>query len=197
MAVILLIAVVAGYLTGGRLRNLARLRMRGVALLGAALVIAVAAKLVSGNALRTGPFAIAAIVVSLALVGAFLAINIARAQGGLRVAVVLMTLGWLLNAAAIIVNGHMASPAAVLTGHHSAVNTWIGPHLAEHDVLGPNTRLPWLSDAMVVHVPGYLISLSLGDLILAAGVVVFIVQGMRPADDSTKGHVASRWTAHP
>jgi hypothetical protein len=50
---------------------------------------------------------------------------------------------------------------------------------------------------MILHVPGYLISLSPGDLILAAGVVLFIVQGMRPADDATKGRVVSRWTAHP
>ena len=196
MTVILLIAVVAGYLTGGRLRNLAHLRMRGVALLVAAMVVAVAAKLVPVDALRPGPFA-TVVVVSLALVGAFLALNIARTRGALRVALVLMGLGWLLNAAAIIVNGHMASPAAVLTGHHSSVNTWIGPHLAAHAVLDVNTRLPWLSDAMILHVPGYLISLSPGDLILAAGVVIFIVQGMRRADDATKGQVARRWTAHP
>jgi hypothetical protein len=196
MTVILLIAVVAGYLARGRLRNLAHLRMRGVALLVAAMVVAVATKLVPVDVLRPGPFA-TAVVVSLALVGAFLALNVARTRGALRVALVLMGLGWLLNATAIIVNGHMASPAAVLTGHHSSVNTWIGPHLAEHAVLNANTHLPWLSDAMTLHVPGYLISLSPGDLVVAAGVVLFIVQGMRRADDATKGQVASHWTAHP
>jgi hypothetical protein len=107
------------------------------------------------------------------------------------------TLGWLLNAAAIMANGHMAAPAAVLAGHHSSVNTWIGPHLAAHSARDANTRLPWLSDALVVHVPGYLISISLGDIILAAGVALFLVQAMRGADHASHKKLVSRWTARP
>jgi len=197
MTVILLISVLTGYLTGGRLRNLTHLRLRGVALLAAAVATSIVAKILPGNALHTGPIATAVLTVSLALVGAFLTLNVVRTRGGLRVALVLMGLGWLLNTAAIIANGHMASPAAVLAGHHSSVNTWIGPHLAEHGVLDAHTRLPWLSDAMVMRVPGYLISVSLGDLILAAGVVFFFVQAMRDAEPATKVKGASRWTAHP
>lgn len=131
------------------------------------------------------------------LVGAFLTLNVVRTHGGLRLALVAMAVGWLLNTAAIIANGHMASPAGVLAGPRSPVNTWIGPHLAEHSVLGSHTRLPWLADAMVVHVPGYLISISLGDLVLATGVVLFVVEAMRTGGRVTKEQVASRWSAHP
>jgi hypothetical protein len=46
--------------------------------------------------------------------------------------------------------------------------TVVGPHAAAHTVLDSSTRLPWLADAIVVRPPGYLVSLSIGDLVLAA-----------------------------
>jgi hypothetical protein len=52
--------------------------------------------------------------------------------------------------------------------------------------LDSTTRLPWLADAIVLRLPGYLVSISIGDLVLAAGVAVFFVVGMRTAASSTE-----------
>ena len=46
-------------------------------------------------------------------------------------------------------------------------------------MLDSSTTLPWLADAIVVRPPGYEVPLSIGDLVLAGGVVLFFVTAMR------------------
>jgi hypothetical protein len=174
VTVVLLLAVIAGYLAGGRLGNLAHLQLRGVVL----LVAAVCAPLLAGWLLGTGSATTGA-ALALLLVAGFLALNARTGRRGLRVALGLMGAGFLLNAVVVLANGGMPSPPEVLAGPTSAVNTWIGPHAAGHTVLDGSSRLPWLADAIVVRPPGYAVSLSVGDLVLAAGVIAFFVVAMR------------------
>lgn len=177
MFVVLAVSVAAGYLAGGRLGNLAALRLRGLPL----LLAAVCAPLVGGW-LGGSASASAGTALGLLLVAGFLAVNVRERHGGLRAALVLMTVGWLLNSVAVLANGGMPSPPEVLAGSTSAVNTVVGPHAATHTVLDSSTKLPWLADAIVVRPPGYLVSVSIGDLVLATGVVLFFVTAMRSGE---------------
>ncbi len=177
MFVVLVVSVAVGYLAGGRLGNLAALRLRSLPLLLAALFAPLLGGWLGGRAAASAGSAL-----GLLLVAGFLAVNVRERHGGLRAALVLMTVGWMLNTVAVLANGGMPSPPEVLAGPTSAVNTFIGPHAAAHTVLDSSTRLPWLADAIVVRPPAYLVSLSIGDLLLAAGVVLFFVTAMRSGD---------------
>jgi hypothetical protein len=174
VTVVLLASVLAGYLAGGRLGNLANLRLRGLALLLAAVCAPIVAGWLGGSRAESTGTAL-----GLLLVAGFLAVNLRTWHGGLRAALVLMAVGWSLNSVVVLANGGMPSPAEVLAGPESALNTVVGPHAAAHTVLDSSTRLPWLADAIVVRPPGYAVSLSVGDLILAAGVMTFFVVAMR------------------
>jgi hypothetical protein len=101
-----------------------------------------------------------------------------------------MGAGWLLNAVVVLANGGMPSPPEVLAGPTAPINTWVGPHAADHTVLDGGTRLPWLADAIVVRPPGYEVSLSVGDLVLAAGVIAFFVVAMRTREPAPAPAVA-------
>ena len=177
MFLVLAVSVAAGCLAGGRLGNLAALRLRGLPLLLAAVCAPLAGGWLGGSTAASAGTAL-----GLLLVAGFLAVNVRERHGGLRAALVLMAVGWLLNSVAVLANSGMPSPPEVLAGPTSAVNTVVGPHAAAHTVLDSSTRLPWLADAIVVRPPGYLVSLSIGDLVLAAGVVLFFVTAMRAGD---------------
>jgi 2-methylcitrate dehydratase PrpD len=174
VTVVLLASVIAGYLAGGRIGNLANLHLRGLPLLlGAVCAPLVAAWITGGRAATTGT------ALGLLLVAGFLGLNVRERRGTLRTALVVMAVGWCLNSVAVLANGGMPSPPEVLAGPESSITTFVGPHAATHTLLDSSTRLPWLADAIVVRPPGYAVSLSIGDLVLAAGVVMFFLTAMR------------------
>jgi hypothetical protein len=173
MVIVLVVAVTAGYLVGGRLHRLADLRFRGSWL----LLLAVAfAPLGFGGGGRAGT--VATVAAGLLLLG-FLIVNVVAQRSGLRAAFALMAAGWLLNLTVITANGAMPTPARVLAGPEWWPNVWLTPHLAEHAPIDSTTRLVWLADSIELRLPHVLVPVSAGDLLLFAGVIALVVTAMR------------------
>jgi hypothetical protein len=172
MVIVIVAAVTAGYLAGGRLYRLADLRFRGSWL----LLLAVAfVPLGFGGGGRAGTAATVA--AGLLLLGFLLVlVNVAAQRGGVRAAFALMAAGWLLNLTVITANGAMPTPARVLAGPEWWPNVWLAPHLAEHAPIDATTRL---ADSIELRLPHVLVPVSAGDLLLFAGVIVLVVTAMR------------------
>jgi hypothetical protein len=120
MVIVVVVAVTAGYLAGGRLHRLADLRFRGSWLL---LVAVASAPLGFGGGGRAGT--VATVAAGLLLLG-FLIVNVVAQRSGVRAAFALMAAGWLLNLTVITANGAMPTPARVLAGPE-----WVAERLAD------------------------------------------------------------------
>jgi hypothetical protein len=173
MVIVVVVAVTAGYLVGGRLHRLADLRFRGSWLLLLAMAVA---PLGFGGGGRAGT--LATVATGLLLLG-FLLVNVVAQRSGVRAAFALMAAGWLLNLTVITANGAMPTPARVLAGPEWWPNVWLSPHLAEHAPIGSTTRLVWLADSIELRLPHVLVPVSAGDLLLFAGVIALVVTAMR------------------
>jgi hypothetical protein len=171
--------VLVGYLTGGRLRGVANLRLRAGWLVWLAVVLVLLAHLPwgGGSVARESSMTVQ---VS-ATVGGFLIVNAFLQRSGIRVALVLMAVGWLLNFAVVAANGAMPVPADLLD--RSASSTRLAglavAHLDPHVPISSSTELPWLGDALRVQVPGWIVPLSVGDVLLFVGTIVLVVLAMR------------------
>jgi hypothetical protein len=174
LAVILLVGAAGlGLARGGSLAALADLPIRGARL----VVIAVIAQLIgAGLARLTGlsGFYGAGLVIS-ALAGFAFCLRNRRLAG-----VPLVTLGLLLNAFVVLVNGAMpvSVPAAARAGvpiHQIATG---GD--ARHSIATANTTLRRLGDVIPVPLPVRPEVVSPGDVLIAAGLGEFVLLGMRP-----------------
>lgn len=157
----LLLAVTVGYATGGRISRLSSLHVRGLWLAPAA----VAAQLLIGVTPSTA--ALPLLLLSQMLLLAFLLAN--RGQPG----VALIALGIALNALVIDLNGAMpvSADALRMLGGEPAVDP------GKHRLLQDGDRLAFLAD--VIPFPPLRTVLSIGDLVLAAGVAWLTAAGMR------------------
>lgn len=167
-------AVVVGWLRGGTLRHLAAIELRGAWLLG----LSVAAQLALWLATRladAGPaLAVPLLGLSQAALLAFLWAN--RLQPGIALAF----LGFALNATVILANGGMPVERAALAAVSSGpVDITPG----KHRFLQPGDRLPWLAD--VIALPPLKTVVSVGDIVLAAGVGVLVTARMQPSRRAT------------
>jgi hypothetical protein len=172
VGITLLVAVAAGWLGGGRLRNLAAIRVVALPLAFGSAACVVAARF-AGGALGT-----ALQVSGIAAVGAFLAVNATRLRGCLRAGLAILAVGWLLNAAVIISNGGMplSLGAYAASGQTDVPTPGEGGFFAI-DVAGAHTTLRPLGD--VIPIAPLRTVASPGDLVLALGVVIVITAGMR------------------
>ena len=175
------LAVCVGYLAGGSLRSLTRVRLRAGGLLVVALVLQVTLRLVPPtwqNALLVGSYT---------LVGLWFLLN-ARRSRGVRVGIGLLALGYVMNLAAILPNGGMPVSGDAL--HHldaPADPDRFAGNIAKH-VEDDGARLSVLGDAVPVPSMGAVV--SVGDLSMLLGTIVTIATGMRtgaarPADHRT------------
>ena len=161
MIFILLIAVVAavyGLVRGGSLDTLAATHFRFVWVLIAGLVMQLGFDIWNPEWLtETGDLAV--LIGSNIAVAVFLLLN--RQLPGMWLA----ALGLLLNALVIGANQGMpvSREAAELAGFSEVPALGI-----KHEVLHPDTVFPWLAD--VIPLPGLTKILSIGDVILAAGI---------------------------
>lgn len=181
LASALILAIVIGYLMGGRLRNLEALSLRvwPLALVGLALQFLP----VSGNALRS--FGFGALMASFAMLIAFAAIN--RRVGGMP----LVIAGLLLNCLVIGVNHGMpvTRGALVRSGQSTLLNYLIEHGGAKHHLATDNDHLLRLADSIGIPQPiGQVV--SVGDVLVYAGIIWIIAVAMRR--DS-----AARETARP
>lgn len=165
--IVLVLGVLVGYALGGRLRHLGDLSLRGVWLLLVGLGLQLA--LTGGVALGVdvGTWAAPTMGASLLAVAAFMLGNV-RVPG-----MALIGAGVLLNAIVIIANGGMpVSPTAL-----EAIGSDATIDPGKHRLLEPGDPFAILAD--IIPVAALRSVLSIGDVVLAAGVGLTIVATMR------------------
>jgi hypothetical protein len=183
LAVVVLVgAVLLGLAAGGSWRRLALLPVRRLSL----VVFAVLAQ--AGGAVL-GLLGVAdestSYVVGLA-VSATLALLFCF--GNARVfGVPLVTLGLLSNAVVVAANGAM--PVSIVAAYHARV-----PILAissgtdaRHEIAGDGTALSWLGDVVPVPLPFRPEVVSVGDVLVVAGLAELVVLGMLPGSAGVVG----------
>jgi hypothetical protein len=166
--------MLAGYAAGGRLRDLLRTRIRAVWLLWTAAAIQFvqfempAARDALGVPLLVPVFG---------LVAAWLLVNLPGRPRAVRLAVAVILLGGGLNAAAIAANGRMPySVAALESAQVSPDQRARGERSPKHVAADDRTRLIGLGDVIPVRPLGKVV--SLGDLVLLAGVAALLAAAM-------------------
>ncbi len=166
---VLVIAVLVGFLRGGRLANLAEINLRVWWLLLVGLAMQIVANLLPRPDEGVNPLAVALILLSYLPLIAVVILN--RQSHGMWLAAI----GILMNFSVIAANqGMPVSPeAAVIAG---AESTDLDLD-AKHVVLDEDSLLPFLADVMPLKVLGQVI--SLGDVFLAVGVGQFVESEMR------------------
>lgn len=162
----LLGALVVGYACGGRLERLGELRLRHGFLVVAALLAQLAGGFVGGNAYPLG------LLVSVALVAVFLRLNVGVRGTGL------VALGLLSNVLVVGLNGAM--PVSASASGRAGISTQdiLSGADPRHELAGPGTRLRWLGDVIPVLLPVRPEVVSVGDVLVIAGLAELLVVGM-------------------
>lgn len=167
----LVVGVAAGYLAGGRLRNLECLTLTRPWLVLLALGLQLVAFSPVGAALPQ-PTAVILHFASYGLLAWFVVLN--RHRLGVSIA----GLGLGLNLVTIAANGgHMPASRAAL---HLAGTAYSGETLNNSAVLGAGTRLGFLGDIFAA--PSWMPAanvFSLGDVLIVAGIAVLLAASMR------------------
>jgi hypothetical protein len=174
---IVIAAVAVAYLRGGRLRHLAAAPLRAPWLLFVGLGLQIAVDLSAGRGFLADASALGlgVLVLSQVLVVAWLLLH--RELPG----VWLVALGLAMNAVVIAANGAMpVDPSAVRALGLGDLEVPIG----KHTVLTEDTRLPWLAD--VLPVPPLRSIVSVGDLVIAAGLFPLTHALMRDRSDGPR-----------
>lgn len=176
--VVIVVACLAGAARHGSLHNLGRLPLAGWPLVFLA-VLAQAAGAFAGalGVAHAGTLYVTGMVTSALLVVVFVARN--AALPGMW----LVALGFLLNAVVVTANGAM--PVSQDAADRVGISTvGLYRHVdAKHELVDSETVLSPLADVIPVPLPGPLASgsnvVSAGDIVLAAGIGVLVVNGMR------------------
>jgi hypothetical protein len=183
LLVALLIGLLAGLATGGKLGNVANLNIRWPWLVVAALVVREVAVFSPLSGVEGVQYVYVA---ALAALVAWTAWHAFRLRGALIVAV-----GAGLNLVVVIANGARMPVAADLAGRLA-----MRGHIGQYAVMGSGTNLGWLGDW--IGVPGPLGgAYSPGDVVIAIGIATVAFFGTRqhPAAaiklDETSGRIGS------
>jgi hypothetical protein len=157
--------VLVGAALGGSLTRLERLGLRDLRLVVVAIVIQAI-----GSLALTGTAYVIAMVASLALATAFVVRNPQLPGRALIVG------GLALNALVILVNGSM--PVAASAARDAGVDLSSIRDDPRHSVMGAHTHLSWLADRIPLALPWQPQVLSVGDVLVAAGVGLLVAVGM-------------------
>ncbi len=185
LLIALVIGLLAGIATGGKLGNVANLNIRWPWLVVAALVVREAAVLSPLSGVDGVQYLYAA---SLAALVAWTAWHATRLRGAWIVAV-----GAALNLLVVIANGSRMPVAPELAGR--LMNRG---HIGQYVVMGSGTNLGWLGDW--IGVPGPLGgAYSPGDVVIAIGIaaVAFFATRQRPAAATKLDETAGRIGSYP
>jgi len=162
------IALVAALGRGGSLDRLAGTSFRYPWLVFIGLALQLAVQTVARPFLDPGP-ALLLLLGSMALVAIFLLFNLRLAGTGLAAA------GLALNVVVIAANGAM--PVHAPSADEAGVPISFAEGGVKHEVMDGSTRLPWLGDAIPL-APLETV-LSLGDVLLALGLALFVYRATR------------------
>lgn len=171
---VFLLAVIAGYLAGGRVRRLGDVRLSGGFLAFTALAIMV----LESVADLGDPTDRILVAMGYALAAAFLIVNIARSRGALRLGLAVLALGWVLNASVMVANGGMplSRHAYSSSGQTEAPTPGEGGFF-KIVLANESTVMRPLGD--VIPIRAFRQVLSAGDLVLMAGMILTVSAGMR------------------
>lgn len=192
LALVLFVAMSLAVLRGGRLSNLADIRLRSWWLLPVGFLLQAAAGMLPADAAYEG-LGIGLILVSYLVLLAAVFAN--RRRPGLW----LSGLGILLNLTVIAFNGGMPvlTEAALVASDYTAIPTDLGGY--KHVFLDEASRLAFLADVIPIRIAGQGYVLSLGDVFLALGVAQFLeaelrkpVQWFKPGVKLRGGSASSR-----
>ena len=165
-----LVGLVAALATGGSTDRLASTRFRHPWLVFVGLVLQVGVQTFT-SALPDQRTALALLLASMGLIALFLLLNLKIPGMALAAA------GLVLNVVVIGANGAMPvhPPSAEAAG--VPISSQEGG--VKHEVMGDATVLPWLGDAIAL--PLFKTVISLGDVLLALGVALFVYRATRGA----------------
>lgn len=162
--------LLAGWTMGGRLGQLAGLRLRAPTLVALALALQV------GAGVAASGWRLALVAVSYLLAGAWLGRNLPGRSMRLRAGLALLALGWALNLAAMIPHQGMPVSSQALHRVGAPLGADVGDgHLSKH-VRAHASAVSWLGD--VIPVRPLKAVISIGDLALLAGVGLCVAGAM-------------------
>lgn len=177
LLVALVVGVLTGYALGGRLRNLGQVRLRGEsALVALVFATALAPRALEYASSRWHDMLMVAWALGMTML-IWLAWRNARTPG-----MAVLGVGLVANLVVILLNGGMPVDAEVARqfGGEEAVSRLAGS--AFHVAAGRGTKLPFLGD--IVPLPWGDALVSVGDLLMLAGVALFVAWGMRRGGSS-------------
>ncbi len=158
---VIILSVLIGWLAGGKLTRLSKVNLIGMNLLIWAFILQ---SLVPSISAFYDVFGYSILLVS------YFILLVALSQNQLDLDIILMMTGVFLNFIVILANGGM--PVKV-----EAFPVGFNDHV--HIQMTKMTNLPWLGDIIPWPFPGFLGGLvSIGDIFLAAGIFILVVQGM-------------------
>jgi hypothetical protein len=163
---VLLCGLVLGWLLGGRLDRLGRIALHDRWLVLAAAAVQLAGALLGGGAYVAGLVA-----------SALLAVRFLARNRGLR-GTGLIALGLLANALVVGVNGAMPVSAHAAARAGADIDVVASGQDPRHELAHHGTRLSLLGDVIPVRLPWHREVVSLGDVLLAAGIAQLAVVGM-------------------
>ncbi len=170
LLIVMLVALAIAVFRGGRLGNLADIRLRMWWLLPLGFLLQAVAKLMDES---RAPLAVGLILVSyLPLLGM---VWLNRERPGMW----LTGLGILMNFTVISLNGGMPvmREAALIAAGSDQIGSVAEGY--KHVVLGPDTTFPFLADVIPIRVFGEGQVISLGDVLLAVGLSGFLQAELR------------------
>lgn len=164
VALTVLGGIAVGWAQGGRIRNLATTNLRSTWL----IVLAVVAQTLTAVVRMSDPQALTLLLASQ------LAVLLFAARNWLLPGTLLVGAGALANGLVIALNGAMpvAEEAMLRIGRHP-----LEIMSAKHRLMEPGDALPWLAD--VIALPLLAQVVSVGDVLLAAGIGVLVAGLMR------------------
>lgn len=190
VVITLLVSIILGTLIGGRLQSIASLRITAIPLSFAALAYMVAGPFIKLNGV-SHRLALASAYLTMAV---FLVLNFKRNTGGIRLGIAIVALGWVLNATVIVANGGMplSLHAYALSGHRGAPTPGEGGFFKivladDHSVLRR------LGDVIPIRPLRQV--LSVGDLVLLAGMGLVVVNAMKTQPENAASGKAPGVTA--
>jgi hypothetical protein len=171
------VGVIAGYARGGRLGELADLRLRWPLIVIGALVVQAALSLTVVSRLPTD-LRLSILIITYVLAGAWIVLNLGNRSRAFAAGLALAGVGWLCNLSAIIANGGMPVSTSALARIGTPLTDLAGGGPFGKHVIAAGGPLGWLGDTIAI-VPLRTI-VSIGDLVMLAGIAIAIAAGMHP-----------------
>jgi uncharacterized protein DUF5317 len=187
----LALGISIGYAVGGRLGRLARnLRLRAVWIVYVALAIQVLVRVPPIKSAHEGT-RLFVVLVSYAVIAVWLGLNAVSQRRALRIAVALITLGWLANLAPIALNAGMPVSRYALARAGNTNPSAGSKGFFKHVLADEHTELNGLGD--VIPMRAFKTVISVGDVLLLVGIAAVIAAGMRlrePSYDAERARLA-------